>query len=285
MKLYEVLGNSQKLDGGAMFGNAPKEVWKNWLHPDEKNRIHLACRALLLILDDGTKILLETGIGAFFSPKLKGRFGVVENQNQIVKNLQQMKIAPDEIDYIILSHLHFDHAGGLLTDYEPNKTPKLAFQNAKVLIHHKQWKHACQPHERDRASFIPELHKLLKQSQNLELISDEKPKTFKNLITFRLSHGHTPHLMLSQIQTPKGPLVFCADLIPGSHWVHIPITMGYDRFPELLIEEKKALLEDLKNQNGYLYFTHDPEMAVGKVEQDESGKFFVQPTNLNDLFS
>ena len=110
MKLDSVLGNSQRLDGGAMFGNAPKALWTRWAQPDEENRIPLACRALL-IEDGDRKILLETGIGAFFEPRLRERFGVVEGDHVLLSSLSALGLTHQDIDVVVLSHLHFDHAG------------------------------------------------------------------------------------------------------------------------------------------------------------------------------
>ena len=116
MKLTSLLGNSQKLDGGAMFGNAPKAMWSQWYPCDEENRIHLQCRCLL-VQEEDRNILFETGVGAFFDPKMKDRFGVQETEHCLIQSLQAQGLSVDDIDIIVLSHLHFDHAGGLLPAY------------------------------------------------------------------------------------------------------------------------------------------------------------------------
>src|SRR5436190_19208712 len=111
MELLSIEGNSQWLDGGAMYGNAPKPVWEKWSPPDARNRIELACRALL-VRDAGKLVLLEAGIGAFFEPKLRDRFGVVENEHVLLRSLSEVGVKHEDIDIVVLSHLHFDHAGG-----------------------------------------------------------------------------------------------------------------------------------------------------------------------------
>src|SRR5690349_1775474 len=121
-----VLGNSQRLDGGAMFGNAPKALWSRWIPPDELNRIPLACRAML-VNDEGRMVLAETGIGAFFAPELRERYGVVEPGHVLVDNLRSLGLTDADIDVVVLSHLHFDHAGGLLSAWEPDREPRLLF--------------------------------------------------------------------------------------------------------------------------------------------------------------
>src|SRR3970040_1282570 len=109
MKLWSLMGNRQKLDGGAMFGNAPRALWAKWTPPDEHTRIELACRALLASPLNGRTVLFEAGIGAFFEPKLRERYGVVEERHVLLDSLRAAGFQPDDIDVIVLSHLHFDH--------------------------------------------------------------------------------------------------------------------------------------------------------------------------------
>lgn len=272
-RLHSVEGNSQKLDGGAMFGNAPKALWERWAPPDDRNRIDLACRCLLVVEDD-RKILLETGIGAFFSPKLRDRFGVQESGHVLLENLAKLGISHEDIDVVVLSHLHFDHAGGLLTEWRENEPFELLFPNARFVVSRAAWERARSPHARDTASFIPELQALLASSERLELISEGKvSEVLGPDYRFHFSNGHTPGLMLTEVPGTLGPVVFGADLIPGRAWVHKSITMGYDRFPELLIDEKIKLMEHIVRANGRLFFTHDPECAMARLTRDERGRF------------
>lgn len=241
--LTTLLGNSLKLDGGAMFGNAPKALWERWMQPDAFNRIDLGCRALL-VQEADRNVLIEAGIGAFFAPELKQRFGVQEDRHVLLDSLAAVGLRHEDIDVVVLTHLHFDHAGGLLDAWEESRPPRLLFPNAQFLVGKRQWKRAQNPHARDRASYVPELLALLEASGRLVLV-DEAPDCEQLGEGWRMhwSDGHTPGQMMPEIAMPDGPVLYPGDLIPGAPWVHLPITMGYDRFPEGLIEEKELLLE------------------------------------------
>ncbi len=280
MKLWSIEGNSQKLDGGSMFGNAPRAMWTQWTTPDEQNRIPLATRALLARPLNGKTVLFETGIGAFFEPKLRERYGVQEDRHVLLDSLHAAGVGHEDIDVVVLSHLHFDHAGGLLAPWSEGRAPELLFPNATFVLSAKHWPRAKRPHPRDRASFIPELPALLEASGRIEFVESDRAPSLGDTVRFHYSDGHTPGMMLAEILgpdlrdgRPHGGVVFCADLVPGLPWMHVPITMGYDRNPELLIDEKQAFLEDKLARDVHLFFTHDPGCALAQVVRDDRGRF------------
>lgn len=272
----EVLGNVQKLDGGAMFGNAPRAVWEKWIAPDKEGRIPLACRAMLLEFDN-LKVLCETGIGAFFEPRLAERFGVQNpSEHTLLKNLKALGYGPEDIDYVILSHLHFDHAGGLFPTYKEQTEGKtdIVFTKAQFITSDVAFERAEKPHARDKASFIPDLPKKLQETGRLRLINAANPsKLFEGRMEFFVSNGHTPGQLHTIFHGEKETVFFCGDLIPGRHWVHVPITMGYDRFPEMLIDEKATLYRKADLNTWNFFFTHDNEVSSSKVAQDFKGKY------------
>ena len=272
-------GNRQRLDGGAMYGNAPKALWNRWSEPDSLNRIELACRALLIEGPNG-KILCETGIGAFFEPKLAERYGVQKaDEHVLLSGLNEHGVSQDDIDYVVLSHLHFDHAGGLLPKYSDIEkgNDSLLFPKAQYIIGKKAFERCLKPHPRDRASFIPLIkEKLIEAQERCILVDPDRPLgIFDGSMSFFYSDGHTPGQMLLIFRGDTETVFFCGDLIPGSPWLHTPITMGYDRFPELLIDEKTALYERALPENWLLFYTHDPRICASKCKKDSKGRMIA----------
>jgi glyoxylase-like metal-dependent hydrolase (beta-lactamase superfamily II) len=277
LKASSVLGNSQRLDGGAMFGNAPRALWSRWAPPDEMGRIALACRALL-IDDGGRRTLFETGIGTFFAPELRERYGVVETEHVLLESLAKLGLRDVDIDVVVLSHLHFDHAGGLLAPFRAGAEPELLFSRAQFVVGKTAFERAERPHLRDRASYIPELPTLLRDSGRLHLVDpgSDLSSLLGAKVRFAETLGHTPGMIHARVLGERARLFFAADLVPGRAWVHLPISMGYDRFPERLVDEKAELFRDFLARGDYLFFCHDPEVAAARVTE-RAGRY--QPSH------
>ncbi|HRF91492.1 MAG TPA: MBL fold metallo-hydrolase, partial [Desulfobacter postgatei] len=235
-----IRGNSMRLDGGTMFGNAPKALWQKWVRADERGMIDIASNCLL-VKTGNYNLLFETGCGAYLSPDMKARFAVQEETHVLLKALSEQGLSDSDISHVVLSHLHFDHAGGLLSAWEPDREPALLFPNALFVVGEEHFRRSKSPHPRDRASFIPGLAQKLQATGRLVLKQGGDRLSVGSLtIEFFQSQGHTPGMLISLIQAQGGTVIYTGDLIPGLPWVNLPITMGYERFGEKLVDEKKT---------------------------------------------
>jgi glyoxylase-like metal-dependent hydrolase (beta-lactamase superfamily II) len=209
------------------------------------------------------------------------RYGV-ENPGRhlLIENLKKLGKEPGDIDLVILSHLHFDHAGGILPTYQEIEqgNDQLVFSKAQYWVGANAWERALHPHARDRASFIPGLTDKLQKTGRLTILRSNAdiPKPYQGVVEILFTEGHTPGQMHTLIKSGKQPVFFCGDLIPGVPWVHIPITMGYDRFPEQLINEKMTIYQSVMRDNWLLFFTHDPNVPAATVLEN-NGRFQAIP--------
>ena len=200
------------------------------------------------------------------------------DRSMLLENLAAVGVQPDDIDYVILSHLHFDHAGGLLPTYNEIESGNqdLVFPKAQFIVGKTAWDRARKPHYRDKASFVPLLNQKLEESGKLIVVDNLiAPAPLDEIIEFFESNGHTPGQMHTLIKGGHQKVVFAGDLIPGSAWVHLPITMGYDRYPERLIEEKQNLYKKFEGDKFQIFFTHDPKFAMGQLSRNEKGHYQV----------
>jgi glyoxylase-like metal-dependent hydrolase (beta-lactamase superfamily II) len=218
-------------------------------------------------------VLFEAGVGSPFAPDLRARYGIDESAHVLAETLAALGMAHDTIDVVVLSHLHFDHAGGVLRAWRAGEPPALLFPKARFVVGRRAWKRARAPHPRDRASFLPELPGLLEASGRLDLVDGPHAPALGDAVRFHYSDGHTPGLMLAEIRDGDGSLLYCSDLAPGRAWVHASITMGYDRAPELLVDEKTQLLAHAHDAGTWLFFVHDPACALARLERDDRGRF------------
>ncbi|HAR33051.1 MAG TPA: MBL fold hydrolase [Desulfobacter sp.] len=263
-----IRGNSMRLDGGTMFGNAAKALWQKWVRADERGMIDIASNCLL-VKTGNYNLLFETGCGAYLSPDMKARFAVQEETHVLLQSLSEQGLSDSDITHVVLSHLHFDHAGGLLSAWESDRKPDLLFPNALFVVGEEHFRRSKSPHPRDRASFIPGLAEKLQATGRLVLKQGGDRLTVGALtIEFFQSQGHTPGTLVSLIQARGGTVIYTGDLIPGLPWVNLPITMGYDRFAEKLVDEKKQILDRAVAEDALLVFPHDPVHVAARVERD-----------------
>ena len=254
------------LDGGAMFGVVPKALWEKTNPPDEKNRIELAARALLLV-GGGKKILVDVGNGSKYDEKLRSIFKIDSNQYNLISSLKKFSISPSDITDVILTHLHFDHAGG--STYREGGEVKPTFPKAKYYVQREHWRAATNPTERDRASFMSEDFMPLQFHSLLEYTEGEGE--ILPGVSVRLVHGHTPALQCPLITDGTTTVFYCADLIPTTSHLALPWIMAYDLRPLVTLEEKKTILNQAVDESWIIFFEHDPHVEAARVIRTEKG--------------
>jgi len=242
------------LDGGAMFGVVPKNLWSRaYPHFDEQNRIAMAARSLL-IRGEGKTIVVDAGCGHKMGEKLESIYAVDHGEYTLRGGLLRHGVAPDDVTHFIYTHLHFDHAGGsTVSDASGNAVP--TFPNARHYVQkdHLQW--ARNPTDKDRASFMPENWEPVAERGLLHKL-DGDGELFPG-IELRTVHGHTRAMQMVIVRDEAGGLVYPADLTPTSAHIPFPYIMGYDNFPLTTLDEKKTFLPEAYERNWVLCFEHD----------------------------
>ena len=267
-KLSSVETGQFALDGGAMFGVVPRALWERKIPPDDRNRIGLALRALLIEEVDGKrKILVDTGIGQKWDPKEADMYGIDHSKLKLEKGLAERGLGTADITDVFLTHLHFDHAGGATKRVGDEIVP--TFENATYYVQEKNLEWAQNPTPKDRASYLLENFEALLREGVLELTNG--PGEWLPGIEIIISNGHTYFMQLPHIHGPEGHLTYCADIIPTSAHVPVPWVMAYDNFPLQTMEEKEAILDRAEAEDWTIFFEHDPFGPAAKVEYTKKG--------------
>lgn len=254
------------LDGGAMFGIVPRPLWERRIPPDERNRIPLAMRCLLL-RGHGRVILVDTGLGHKADAKFESIYAVDHDHSTLLGSLAHLGVAPEAVTDVVLTHLHFDHAGGAVTRSDDGKL-SLSFPEADHYVQrtHWEWAHTS---EREAASFLAENLDPLEASGRLVLLEDET-SPFPN-VTFHVVNGHTRGQQLVRVGEGEGAVFYAADLVPTA--AHVPALwiMAYDVEPLVTLREKRDILGQAASEGWLVVFEHDPEVACARIERTEKG--------------
>lgn len=267
------------LDGGAMFGTVPKVLWEKSNPPDDKNRISMEARALLLKSAD-RRILIDCGNGADFNakygdklgPKFAEMYGLDPSGPSLLKSLAQHGLKPEDVTDVILTHLHFDHAGGGTTEKNGELVP--TFPRAKYYVQKANLETAKQPNIREKASYFPANYEPLLKAGALETLEGDRENLLPG-ISVKVSNGHTQGQQMVKISDGKQSLLYCGDVIPTSSHVRLAWVMGYDLEPLKLIGEKTQVLGPAADEHWYLYFEHDPSCDAALITRN-GADFAVQ---------
>jgi glyoxylase-like metal-dependent hydrolase (beta-lactamase superfamily II) len=264
------------LDGGAMFGVVPRPLWEKTNPPDERNRIAMAARALLL-QGGGRRILIDTGNGSKFDQKFRTIYGIDSGEGDLLTSLRGAGVGPEEVTDVILTHLHFDHAGGATIRDGGEIRP--TFPNALYHVQREHWEAAMRPTERDRASFVPDDFVPLHERGMLRFTEGEGPVVPG--VTVRVVRGHTAALQCPVLSDGTTTLLFCADLIPMAPHVQLPWIMAYDLRPLVTLEEKRAILNRAADERWILFFEHDPSVAAARIKRGDRGFSLDLPVDVS----
>ncbi|HEU4383303.1 MAG TPA: MBL fold metallo-hydrolase [Anaeromyxobacteraceae bacterium] len=258
------------LDGGALFGAIPRLTWERLHRPDERHRVRLAARALL-VLDtlSGRRLLVDDGPGSRWDGERADRLAV--ESRGVEDALSRHGLAPADVTDVILTHLHPSHAGGTLRPGAAGR-PELAFPRATHHLQRRHWQWAQAPSERDRASFRPADLEILHHSNRLHLL-DGEAELFPDL-DLVVSEGHTPGQQLPRIRGDGTHLVCCGDLIPTRAHLQPTWIAAWDLHPMTALEEKKVLVAQALEEDGILFFSHDPEVAAGRLGEKDGQPVF-----------
>lgn len=262
--LHEIRDGSMSLDGGAMFGVVPQKLWSKHFQPDAQNRIQLALRCLL-IEDGARKILVDDGIGTRWSDKHREMYALDQTQRSLDSQLGTLGLSREDITDVVLTHLHFDHAGGTIRENAAGQR-ELSFPRATYWLQKRHWQWAHQPSERDRGSFRAEDFDLLEESGRLHLL--EGATTLFDDFELFISEGHTVGLQLPRLRAGDRALQYCGDIIPTTAHLKAAWGMAYDLHPLTVIEEKKELLAQALEEEWILFFEHDPNVAAATIREE-----------------
>ena len=267
-------GGAFGLDGGAMFGVVPKVLWEKKSPPDEKNRIRMRANSLLVRTHNKT-ILIETGNGTKWDAKQRAIYQV-QDGDPLVDSLHRAGIQPDDIDLVINTHLHFDHAGGNTRMEEDRAVP--TFRNARYVVQKSELEHALQPSERDRASYFPDNYQPITDAGQWNLV-DGDAEILQGISVARIP-GHNASIQAVVLSGGGKSLAFVADLLPTRHHIPLPWIMAYDLYPMQTLETKRKWVPRFVNEGWTVVFAHDPDMAAATLH-GRDGKIEIESVDLN----
>lgn len=280
-QLHTIETGDIKLDGGAMFGVVPKTLWSKKLPADDKNRIPMTMRCLLIKSTNTGKIyLVDNGAGTKFNDKMEEIYQLDYSSKNLRNSFERHGFEFEDVTDLIFTHLHFDHCGG--TSFTNGRGElELTFPNATYHVVKAHWENARKPNAREKASFLSENINPLKQSDKLNLV--EENHEYEPGLSSIIANGHTTGQQLPKIEGDGKTLVFAADLLPTHVHVPLPWVMGYDMYPVQTLDEKDAFLKEAASKSWNLFLEHDAHQEIIRV-QYQDGRFSVAETlTLSDI--
>jgi glyoxylase-like metal-dependent hydrolase (beta-lactamase superfamily II) len=266
------------LDGGAMFGVVPRPLWEKRIAPDARNRIRLAARCLVAVDRDARRVVVvDDGVGDKWDAKRTDIYAIDRASGGMDAGLARLGLSRTDVTDVLLTHLHFDHAGGT-TRRGPDGRLELSFPRATHHVQRRNWQLAHAPSEKDAGSFFPQDFEPLQHSNLLHLVEGEAA-LFPD-VELIVSEGHTCGQQLPRFHGDGSHLTFCGDVIPTHAHLRPSWVMAYDVAPVTTIEEKKVLLAEALEDGGGLFFEHDPGMAACRLREEDGRPVFREAVEL-----
>jgi glyoxylase-like metal-dependent hydrolase (beta-lactamase superfamily II) len=272
IEFHIICAGHVRLDGGAMFGVIPRTLWEKKIPPDARNRITLAMNCLL-IHAGGKRILVETGAGDKWDPKLRDIYAI--EQSRLVDGLREYDLRPEDIDVVVNTHLHFDHCGGNTIEEKGKILP--VFPNARYVVHRGEFEHAKNPSERDRGSYFDENYVPLESAGMLSLL--EADHTIVPGVELIVVPGHTKQMQCVKLTGGGKTAFFFADLIPTTAHLPLPWIMGYDLYPMTTLENKKRWVPQVIREGWLALFGHDANVPAAYL-RERDGKWEAEPAQI-----
>jgi glyoxylase-like metal-dependent hydrolase (beta-lactamase superfamily II) len=272
IELTPLLDRHFRLDGGAMFGVVPRTLWEKRNAPDDRNRVTMAMRPLLVRPANGPLMIVDAGAGEKMEPKLQEIYGFDLSEN-LDASLAGVGVRAEDIQIVLASHLHFDHAGGF-TARNASGVVVPRFPKARYVISRGEWEDATHPHERNRASYFDENYVPLLDAGVVDFV-DGDVEVMPG-VRVRRTGGHTRYHHIIYIESGGKTAVFTADLIPTAAHVDVPWIMAYDLYPMETLEFKRAFVREAIDNEYLIFFEHDPTISAGYI-REKNARPFVEP--------
>lgn len=280
MKIFPVIAENWKMDGGVAFGVVPQTIWKKLAEPDEFNRIKITSRCLLV--EDGNRlVLIDTGMGRKQTEKYYSYRHLFGEEN-MKDSFKKLGYSFDDVTDILFTHLHDDHCGGAV-ELDKEGKAQLVFKNARHYVSEEQWNWAMHPNKREAGSFFKENLLPIEKSGRLNLLNLEGKLTEN--ISYRFFHGHTQGLIVPFIKCNNKSVVFLADFIPASSHIPLPFIASVDIQPLVALKEKEMFLKEAADKGYYLVFEHDYDTECCTVKNSEKGVIVDKTYYLNEIMN
>ena len=274
MEVRYIDAGSFWLDGGSMFGIVPRTLWEKKMIPDERHRLKFACNSLLV--RTGTKtVLVETGNGTKWDEKLRKIYGFPAN-DPLTESLAKEGVRPEEIDLVINTHLHFDHAGGNTRLFDGRAMS--AFPKAKYVVQKTELEHALKPTERDRASYYAQDFAPVTEAGQWQFVGGDA-EVLPGISVTKIP-GHNLQIQAIQIRGGGKKLMYVSDLLPTRHHLPLPWIIAYDLYPLTTLETKRKWIGEFVRDGWIVVFGHDPDFPAGTLHEKD-GKVACEPIDLN----